>query len=140
MKVLILTTSCAADRGDVQLAARETWVGHWCNLVDHRFVLGHGNSDPYDGELIVDAPDDYNSMPIKNQAALRWAVAHQYDYVFQTTTDTYVAVPRLLRSGFETYDYVGRQCNNGPHLSGGAGYWLSRTAMGVLIAATPRGP
>lgn len=137
MKVLVLTTSCAADRGGSQQVARETWVGAWGHLVDHRFVLGKGNRDTVPSELIVDAPDDYFGVPFKDQAAWHWAIANGYDYVFQTSVDTYVAVPRLLQSGFEQWDYIGRRCTNGPHASGGAGYWLSRKALDILVAETP---
>src|ERR1035437_8027519 len=121
VKVLGLTKSCAGDRGLPQRVARERWVGAWGHLVDHRFVLGTGHSDAQPGELMVDAPDDYYGVPFKDHAAWRWAIENGYDYVFQASVDTYVAVPRLLKSGFEKHDSTGRKCTNGPHASGGAG-------------------
>lgn len=133
MRILILVVSCERDRQNGrQKAAEETWVKDWQHLVDIRFVLGEGATFPLTGfEMLSDAPDDYTSVPLKMQSARGWALEHQYDYVFQACVDTWINIPRLLKSGFEAYDYVGYRCDEG-HASGGAGFWLSAKALAVL--------
>jgi hypothetical protein len=77
----------------------------------------------------------------KTEALARYALKHGYDYVFKCDDDTYVYPDRLLRSGFENYDYSGNlDKHHAPDVGwyrwaqGGAGYWLSHRAM--LLVAT----
>jgi len=67
----------------------------------------------------------------------QWILDNGYDRVFKADDDTYVHVPRLLVSGKEEFDYVGRpdQADRYNHwMQGGAGYWLSRHAMEHLVS------
>jgi hypothetical protein len=101
----------------------------------------------FDDELVIDAKDDYNSLPYKTKEGHRWARENGYDFIFQAFTDTYCVTSRMLTSGFEKYDYVGhfwrevpllgKEMNPGCYASGGAGYWLSPRATDLLIQEEP---
>jgi hypothetical protein len=81
-------------------------------------------------------PDDYDHLPHKVQAMCRYALAEGYEYLFKCDDDTFVNVDRLLRSGFEKFDYAGRfnSATTG-WATGGTGYWLSKRAMRVISEA-----
>lgn len=101
---------------------RDTWLSG--SDVDYKFFLGgvcKGSPD----EIVVDAPDDYRMLTRKVWKVFEYALTNGYDYVFKCDADTYVHVPRLLKSGFEKLDYLGHY--------GGSGYWVSRRAMQALL-------
>jgi hypothetical protein len=135
MKILIATISCQRDRDSGrQQVARDTWLAEWGHLVDHKFWLGGACEDQAEDELIFPVDDTFMGVPFKTQAGHRWAYEQGYDYVFISSLDTYVIVPRLLE-----YDLAGRQYVG--HLYEGyitgVGYWLGRDALQAIAAATP---
>ena len=71
---------------------------------------------------------------------IRWAYDNGYDYLFKADDDTFVRSEMLTRCGFERHDYMGWQQQYGPggilYAQGGAGYFLSRNAMEVLLGYT----
>lgn len=138
-KFIVLINSCKKDQENgVNDVNRETWLREWS--VPYKFVLGTGcTRTGLDDELHVAEHDTYQYMPYKHRAGFRWALAEGYDYAFQTCTDTYVAVPRLLTSEFDRADYVGRRLIAERYASGGAGFWVSRKAMEKLSNYPIRG-
>ncbi len=124
---------------------RDTWhkqVSAFKSYVDMRFFYGNpakgkatGVSQT-DDEIILDCGDDYISLPAKVQRIYLWAIDHGYDYVFKTDDDTYVYLDRLMSSGFERQDYIG-YCypSHGNYITGGAGYWVSKKVMRLLVDA-----
>ncbi len=133
MKVLLAILSCARDQ-HLERLQRETFLRD-CP-VDHRFFRGFGPRlpAPCADTVFLDVDDGFPSLPFKTGAALRWALAEGYDYVFKCDTDTYARPERLLASGFEASDYAGYfRYDPGPgaYASGGSGYWLSRKAMEI---------
>jgi len=128
MKPIVLIASCGRDR-----AGQESQAALLRGVIDYRFVLGAGNSNAIEDELILPVRDDYLALPVKMRAAFRWALEHEYDYVFKCDRDTFLHVDRLLASGREHAqagdDFVGLVGNPGDCCGGGAGYWLSRTAI-----------
>lgn len=127
MKILIAIMSCARDKQYHQ-RARETWLKN--SPVDYKFVLGSQTPLKSD-ELSLNAPDDYWGLKLKVKELFRYALEHEYDYVFKCDIDTYVYIPRLLKSGFENYDWSGY---GQPY--GGSGYWVSRRSMEYLVNDT----
>lgn len=84
--------------------------------------------------------DTYQALPAKVRAICRWALEQKYDFAFQMDDDTYVRPERLLSSGFEVHDYIGRfRGPSGgypaPYCSG-FGYWISKRAM-EIVASQP---
>src|SRR5579864_8236785 len=158
IKTLIAIKSCAAHRHRDDLV-RRTWLSG--RAVDYRFLIGGWGQDRYQSshrhdEMLLDCPDDYASLPFKTQALCRCLLAEGYDFVFLCDNDTYVCVPRLFGSDFYAADYTGFfarcvscesdadghcTCVTGEgqrlysYASGGSGYWLSRKAMAVVVAA-----
>lgn len=135
MKVLIAIVSCARDK-DAHELIRQTWAKDL--HVDYRFFVGRSCELFADDEIWLDVPDDWDGLPQKTRAVCRWALAHDYDFIFKCDTDSYVCVPRLLESGFEKYHYsgcCGEQANVYPDAcfpANGGGYWLSRRAFEYL--------
>lgn len=86
-----------------------------------------------EGDVVLDAPDDYAGLPAKVQAMFRWALDQGYDYVFKCDDDVYVWPDRLLER-FEPTDYRGfmAEAATGPYVCGAA-YWVSRKAMEVIV-------
>ena len=138
MKVLIAILSCESFRvnGNNQ-AMRDTWLPH-IEGADYKIFMGHGSKATLEDEVYLDAPDDYKNVTYKTKAMYKWALEKGYDYIFKCYPDTYVCPKRLMKSGFEEYDYSGNfACKplTGPYCCGGTGYWLSRKAYTTLIDA-----
>jgi hypothetical protein len=107
--------------------------------VHYKFFLGRrtGIHDasvrvPVD-EVYLDVDDSFNGITEKTVAMYKWALGEGYDFVFKCDLDTLVRPNLLLESGFETFDWVGGQ--NSFFASGGAGYVLSKKAMGYVVEA-----
>lgn len=134
--ILIAAYQGYIARGD-QDACRKTYLKEWGDLIPHRFVYDREYNDLLrDDEISVDAPTGFMECVFKTHLGVRWALAQGYDYVFSVPTDCYIAVPRLLASGYEKLDYTGFQASEG-HIGGGSGYWLSKRAMEAVAAAEP---
>lgn len=148
MKVLVAISSCGRDtKNGFNQAVRDTWLKD-LRGADYKFFLGRDVASAREDEIVVDAPDDYRSLPWKTKALLQWALDCGYDYVWKADTDTYVVPDRLLHSGFANHDYIGHfnaELGN-PNIvygkcftwaSGGSGYWLSRRAAEHVVKHDP---
>src|SRR5208282_4627922 len=136
LKTLIAIPTCHRF-SLLKQACNETWVGKWGHLVDIRFFLGQPVFPSTFSEISLDVPDNYQELPLKVLAMFRWALDNGYDRIFKVDDDTYVHVPRLLACGKDEFDYVGRpdQADRYNHwMQGGAGYWLSRRALELLVS------
>lgn len=148
MRCLITISSChdfeVNGNNDV---LRRTWLSDLPVGVDYKFVIGQGQGGEFyrnwkKDYLPVACPDGYNNLTYKTRASHSWAWYEGYDFVFQCFPDTYVVPGRLMTCGFENHDYHGDFRGEGrtseelsdaqDYASGGAGYWLSRRACGVL--------
>jgi hypothetical protein len=139
---LIAIKSCARDKS-LHDTIRATWL-QYPEVPVHRFFLGQGCAVDHGDELVLDCPDDYSALSEKVREIIRFALARDYDFVFICDADSYIQIPRLLRSGFEAHEYMG--CVGDPSTydsktmcCSGAGFWLGRFAMQILKDA-PVGP
>jgi len=159
--VLIGVMSCIHDaQNGNHDAIRRTWVRHMVPGLEYRIFVGQGAINLAPDEVQLDVPDDYPHLPEKAQAMRMWALEHGYDYMFKADRDTFLSPRRLLASGFEQHDYAGYfpyipegskvshlltpsgyvptypDCR-GAHIyaSGAPGYWLSKRAMELMVAA-----
>lgn len=151
MKILIAIKACHRYRERAQ-SQRETWVPDVPAAaaatgyeVDVRWFLGRSPKPytPRADEVALDVDDSYNGLPEKSRAIKRWAVEQGYDFVLCCDDDTYVVPSRLLASGFQHHDYVGRLRGPSgkypaPYASGFA-YWLSARACRLLADAPIEG-
>jgi len=161
VSLLIAVKSCRHDkeRGH-HTAIRETW-GRDIVDADLRFFIGQGDSisDLLPDEEVVNVPDDYDSLPLKTQAILRWGLTQDYSHFFLCDTDSYIVVSKLMKCGFENVDYMGwntwplgitrpyaAQDRHGKKwhmekafawMSGGYGYFLSRKAAEYVVDSKP---
>lgn len=162
MKLLIAVKSCQHHRGrgdhDV---IRNTW-GKDVRGADLRFfagLMGPTIAAPYDDEEVVDCKDDYDSLPYKTREILRWSIGGNYDFTFLCDTDTYVIPDKLMKSGFEQFDYAGMNSRPAtetfsynaldrwkkdhyiercwPWMSGGVGYFVSKKAAKLIVEQEP---
>lgn len=156
MSLLVAVKSCEADRvRGLHQAIRETWGKDLLAIL--LFFMGEGATSTRNDEVIIAAKDDYNNLPFKTRAILKYFLAYDYDHIFLCDTDSYVIPYRLWLSGFENCDYLG--VNNKPlgiqfHYdapgrgvhwagltypwhSGGFGYFLSRKAAEFVVEQEP---
>jgi len=132
MKILIGILGCKRERFMNQVI-RETWlellpfVQHRYphDQIEYRFFLGRGNEDPQPDEVILDADDSAHGLTEKVQTMFNWSLDRNVDYLYRCDNDTYVCLPRLLRSDFARYNVMNRY--------GGCGIWLSQKAMSHLV-------
>lgn len=160
MRLLIAIKSCVRDaaRGDHD-AIRRTWGKDFPARVDLRFFMGRDVNylGMMDDEVMVDAPDDYDSLPYKSREILRWSIQQNYDFSFLADTDTFVVPSKLMSCGFEKYDIAarfgtihpvgglmfeytdgrGKQGPVHPWPSGGLGYFVSRKAAEIIVVTEP---
>jgi hypothetical protein len=160
MKILIAIQACHRLQ-EWKDAQRDTWmraqasadvrifVGRWMPLnFEDQVRRARRTGKPYTvptppakqaDEVWLDVEDWFHSLCEKAEAIIRWALEHEYDFMFKCDDDAYVHIPRLLASGFENFDYVGRAITNNWHgftahyAQGGAGCWMSRKAMKAFL-------
>jgi hypothetical protein len=107
--------------------------------MSYRFFLGLGGINATD-EVSLNVDDGYLSLPEKTQAMCKWALDHNFDYMYKCDTDTLVS-PANLALSFHEFDYMGGENADNVSFfhepvsfaSGGAGYWLSRKAMEIVV-------
>jgi len=89
---------------------------------------------PKSDEIALHVPDDYWHVSYKTREGHRWGIEHGFDFIFTCYPDTYIDIDRLMASGFENYDYVGKRLVNGrTYAKGGQGYMLSKNAtLGII--------
>jgi hypothetical protein len=123
---------------------RGTWWKDFQDLktpfeVVHKLFYGQGLQRlPLADEVLLDVADDYTNLPHKMRAIWNWGVENKFDFIYKCDDDTFVYVDRMLKSGFERYDYFGfgdEKDYKGQYISGGSGYWLSSKAAKLVVAA-----
>jgi len=165
--LLVAIKSCLVDldRGCHDVI-RSTWGAALRGRALLRFFVGAETdgrtSRVYKSdEVVVDAPNDYHSLPFKTRAICQWALGKNTTNLFLADNDTYVHVPKLLNPEYLRYDYVGKISrplgetfsydavnrsgviehidNCYPWASGGFGYFLSRDAANTIADEFPQG-
>lgn len=121
------------------LRCRSTWMADAAKLdVQSMFLVGAGRevAQPVlSGDFcLLPCPDAYPTLPQRTRWWCRWALAQEgWDYLFKCDSDTYVSLPRLLCYPTNGAHYVGGEWQKGVgYGSGGAGYFLSRTAAHIV--------
>jgi hypothetical protein len=123
-------------------AVRATWwndVKPFSDYVDAKFFYGTPSPagfTPTPDEVLLNVKDDYEHLPAKMREIYKYALAHNYDFIFKADDDGFVYVDRLMRLDYERWDQIGfSNCTHGLgdkcgcYITGGAGYFLSKRAM-----------
>lgn len=149
MRILIAIPACCVyDYGDKSQdipretegrldSIRATWANQVPEGVDLRFFYGRGPVTLLPDEIQLQVPDDYKGLSYKFQGMCRYALEHDYEFIFCCGDDTYVFPDRLLASNFRSSDYSGNYPWNCPncYIPGGTGIFLSRRAMKLIVDA-----
>lgn len=135
VKRLLIGALSAQAYHDRRERCRGTWMADLRRHpgLDAVFLLGSQVEAPQRNgdELHLPCPDAYATLPQRTREFCKWALDHaDFDYLFKCDDDTYIAVDRLAAVDLEGRDYVGRDL--GGWASGGAGYFLSRRAAGIV--------
>lgn len=175
-KLIVCVKSCFRDRkAGFHDAIRETWGKDLKTLgVEVKFFLGH-NGHPVNrhvqatdiateapnlqrDETMVDAKDDYNSLPHKTRGIAKWAANRMFDHLFLCDSDTIINPYALVQLPFEIADYAGHfrggqvelgqtffyEDHKGQYpecytwASGGIGYFISKQAATVIADTFPK--
>lgn len=150
IKPIILIISCKKDKdAKNNQAVFDTWISEWVNQIPYKFILGCGNVREFEDEVVVNAPDDLSGVAEKLKQALI-PFYRNYSHFFICFPDTYVNVPRLLKSDFASGDYIGNfeshrnqssESGSGKYYAhGGCGYWVSNRLAQLLIQSEVNHP
>lgn len=135
MRVLVAISSCQGfEDSGLNTPMRDTWL----TGTDYKFFHGYQSKGKED-IITLSVDDSMGGLTEKAKAKARWAYDQGYDYIFSCFPDTYAVPSRLWTSGFERYDYLGREHQHpggAPYCQGGPGYFLSRKAMHAVFSAT----
>jgi len=150
LRTLIAVSSCERDvTNGNNRAMRQTWIKEMPHVegFDYKIFYGRGDRRLQPDEVRLDVMDDYKSLPYKTRESLRWALDHNYEFIFRAFTDTCINPYRLRTSGFTRFDYLG--CFPGgycaepdakghyAYASGGPGYFLSSRAAEAAVKEDP---
>ena len=92
------------------------------------------NHVPKADEQVWHVPDAYVYTSYKLKQVSLWAFAAGYDFIFHCCADTYIDLYRLVHSGFEKYDWSGKNVGGPPwHAASGGGFWVSRKAVDAYM-------
>lgn len=150
-KILLgLLSAHHPSRWGYRARAREQFLKN--SPLPHVFVLGNPFSpnmeenDTHKDILFAKCDDRKESMVLKNQALFRYALENGFDYCFRACDDTWIFPERILKAGFEEFDYAGQMpCKFSlggtfkiwmryfDYMHGGTGIWLSRKSMEMLV-------
>jgi hypothetical protein len=139
MKILtaILTCSKTQRRADACLL---TWIKSIKNPHDYVFFGDKTQSEKMDKtwDCTPDQGECRSRLPEKTYKMLEKSLEHEWDFLFKCDDDTYVNFPNLVEflKAYNASDdlYIGSQLiNQLPYAQGGAGYILTRTAVGKCI-------
>jgi hypothetical protein len=98
---------------------------------DVRFFLGQPEREALSGEVFLQAPDDYYSLPYKVRELSRWALANGYERLLKLDDDALLFPNRVIVPSSHCVGWM-QPC--GDYCAGFA-YWLSRRAMEVVANA-----
>lgn len=117
---------------------RDTWLRN--SSIDYRFIFGRTTDSLLSDELSLDCDDRYYYLQHKVQAAMRYAYDQGYDFAIRCDDDTYIDLPRLLKTDFAVHDYSGYKMLGSPRAgyAHGGCYIVSRRAMQALFEAKPQ--
>jgi len=116
---------------DRRLAQIDTWLRN--ADIDFFFLMGRPQSMVADA-LMCDVSDAFADIAPKILCACEYALEQGITNLIVADDDTYLSVPRLLKSGFEHFDYFGfvRNYSDVPYMQGSC-YTLSERAMERII-------
>ncbi len=138
MKILVAISSCLQFEENHQ-SMRDTWLPEATRLgIDYKFFVEKGETSKPD--VVVTDNEDW-AMTCRLKSKAQWALYRGYEYLFSCFPDTYVRPDRLLKCGFEKFDYFGSVFKHPSpgatfYCHGGAGYLMSTKVMKIVAEQT----
>lgn len=108
---LVTVFSCRPNLDTRIAAMRESWLSRLDALGIPYVVIVGGGDDTLDGDVLhLDAPDDYEGLPQKTLATIRWVHDHTpYSHMIKVDDDCFVDPDTFfLDLAFRKFDYYGR--------------------------------
>lgn len=109
---LVVVFSCRAYLDSRIPAMRASWLGQLAAYgVPYVVVVGDGDGT-MDGDVVhLDAPDDYEGLPQKTLAALRWVQDHtRYGHMIKIDDDCFLNAPAFFGAlSYRKFHYYGRR-------------------------------
>jgi hypothetical protein len=108
---LVLVTSCRANLDICIPQLRAGWLSRLEALgVPYLIVTGNGDGTVEGDILQLDAPDDYEGLPQKSLAAIRWVHDHTaFAHMLKIDDDCFLNPEEYFHSlSFRKFDYYGR--------------------------------
>lgn len=108
---LVLVFSCQKHLKTHIPALRNGWLMLLPALqVPYLIVVGNGNGDVSGDILSLDAPDDYEGLPDKTLAAVKWVHDNTgHSHLFKIDDDCFLNAPLFFNARiFQKHDYYGR--------------------------------
>lgn len=142
-KILILVLAGNTKVSNRNLKTQQnTWMKHSYPQIEIISYKGGAKNQFINSELILNCPDDYESISLKTLMAFDWVNDNcKFDYIFRTNTSSYVNVKRLLdfcSKNDNNYLYRGRIIsdvfnNREVSWASGAEILMSKSSFDVLI-------
>jgi hypothetical protein len=108
---LVAIICCAPHLDSRAVAIRESWAAMLGRFgVPYLFVVGDGDGTRDGDVLRLEAPDDYEGLPRKTLALLRWFRDHTgFAHLMKVDDDCFLNVPLVFGDlNHRRFDYVGR--------------------------------
>lgn len=145
MKSLIAIVNARHRQATWAQVIRDSWLPSVpADKADALFFVGRGepgdlNELPKD-TVVLDCKDDYQSLPEKIRAIMRWSHEHGYGHTLKCDDDVVLDVAGLLSSGYDQFDYTGKAnrpvTKDTPYVVPmGFNYWVSRRCAEALVDA-----
>jgi hypothetical protein len=109
---------------------RASWGARCPEDVDIFYFVGRGEAAMPDWVTRVDAPDDYDALPIKVHAVHKWLRDRPFDWLFKCDDDSFVVVDRVraIAQGMASDSFLGAPDYHPHFAGGGGGYVMTRDA------------
>ncbi|WP_184568150.1 glycosyltransferase [Sulfitobacter undariae] len=109
---IVIVFSCRAYQETRIPALRAGWLSLLTDLgVPYLVVVGDGDGTCKGDTLYLDAPDDYEGLPQKTLAAIKWVHDNtSFGHMLKIDDDCFLNAPLFFKSlSYAKFDYYGRQ-------------------------------
>lgn len=108
---VVTVFSCLPNLDTRVAAMRDSWLARLGALgIPYVVIVGNGDGR-LEGDVVhVDAPDDYEGLPLKTLATIRWVHEHTpYSHMIKVDDDCFIDPDRFFGDlAFRKFDYYGR--------------------------------
>ncbi|WP_058313535.1 glycosyltransferase [Cognatishimia activa] len=114
---IVVIFSCQKNLNSHLPALRESWVKDLDRYgIPYIVIVGDGNGTREGDTVFLDAPDDYDGLPAKMLAAIRWVRdTTEHRFLYKIDDDCFLNVEQFIKTfRGRDFDYVGRPLRREP--------------------------